>query len=161
MKFNHPSLGLCGQALVLNPDNSIKLHYGPYLARVMNRIEMDDVHAALSPDIEELFDPSTDPTPLSPPATSEFRTVNGELIHVLPVVTTSRKSSPTYCPRVKPPTTAITSNNSTSYDISKEPWNSVPHSQPIQPTTQTVLNSIHPPTSPPTYTQTVKPKAQE
>ena len=84
MKFNHPSLGLCGQALVLNPDNSIKLHYGPYLKRVMTRIGMDKVPAALSPDVEGLFDPSTDPTPLSPSATSEFRTVNGELIHVLP-----------------------------------------------------------------------------
>ena len=45
---------------------------------------MDDVPAALSPDIEGLFDPSTDPTPLSTSATSEFRTVNSELIHVLP-----------------------------------------------------------------------------
>ena len=85
MIFNHPSKGLCGQVLVLNPDKSIKLHYGPYLSRVMTRVGMDVVPPALSPDVDGLFDPSlaTDPTLLSASATSEFRTTNGELIHVL------------------------------------------------------------------------------
>jgi hypothetical protein len=84
MSFDHPAKGLCGQALVVNPDNSIKLYYGPYLTRVLSRVGMDNVPAALSPDIEGLFDPSSDPTPLSDNAISEFRTINGELIHVLP-----------------------------------------------------------------------------
>jgi hypothetical protein len=51
---------------------------------LITRIGMGLVPAALSPDVEGLFDPSTDPTPLSPSATAEFRTVNGELIHLLP-----------------------------------------------------------------------------
>ena len=84
MKSNEPSIGLCGQSLVLSSDRSIKLHYGPYLSRVMTRVGMDNVPAALSPDTDGLYDPSTDPTPLSKQATSEFRSVNGELIHVLP-----------------------------------------------------------------------------
>ena len=46
---------------------------------------MDNVPAALSPDVEGLFDPSTDPTPLSPAAATEFRTINGVLIHTLPL----------------------------------------------------------------------------
>ena len=46
---------------------------------------MDEVPPALSPDVEGLFSPSTDPTPLSPSTAAEFRTVNGELIHVLPL----------------------------------------------------------------------------
>ena len=85
MKFHSPSQGLCGQVHVSNPDKTITLHYGPYLSRVMDRIGMDDVPPALSPDVEGLFSPSTDPTPLSPSTAAEFRTVNGELIHVLPV----------------------------------------------------------------------------
>ena len=85
MTFHSPSQGLCGQVHVLNPDRSITLHYGPYLSRVMDRIGMDDVPPALSPDVEGLFSPSTDPTPLSLSAAAEFRTVNGELIHVHPL----------------------------------------------------------------------------
>ena len=46
---------------------------------------MDDVPPALSPDVEGLFSPSTDPTPLTPKEAAEFRTVNGELIHIHPL----------------------------------------------------------------------------
>eukprot|EP01035_Chromulina_nebulosa_P004743 gene4743-6466_t len=45
---------------------------------------MDLVPPALSPDIKGLFEPSQDPTPLTLTETAEFRTINGELIHVLP-----------------------------------------------------------------------------
>lgn len=82
--FHSPSRGTCGQVQQMNPDHSITLHYGPYILKMLTRIGMDLVPAALSPDVEGLFDPSTDPTPLSPSATAEFRTVNGELIHLLP-----------------------------------------------------------------------------
>ena len=82
--FHSPSRGTCGQVQQVNPDHSITLHYGPYILKMLTRIGMDLVPAALSPDVEGLFDPSTDPTPLSPSATAEFRTVNGELIHLLP-----------------------------------------------------------------------------
>jgi hypothetical protein len=84
MTFHEPSIGLCSQVQVLNPDKSITLHYAPYLTRVMARVGMDLVPGALSPDVAGLFDPSTDPTPLSPSATKEFRTVNGELIQIFP-----------------------------------------------------------------------------
>jgi hypothetical protein len=83
--FHNPSQGLCGQTHVLNPDKSITLHYGTYLSRVMDRIGIDKVPPALSPDIEGLFSPSLDPRPLSTAAASEFRTINGELIHVHPL----------------------------------------------------------------------------
>jgi hypothetical protein len=79
--FHSPSRGTCGQAQLVNPDNSITLHYGPYITKMLNRI---GVPPALSPDVEGLFNPSTDPTPLSPLATAEFCTTNGELIHLLP-----------------------------------------------------------------------------
>jgi hypothetical protein len=46
---------------------------------------MDNVPPALSPDVAGLFEPSTDTTPLSPAARMEFRKVNGELIHILPL----------------------------------------------------------------------------
>ena len=82
--FHSPSRGTCGQIQVVNPDNSITLHYGPYILKMLTRIGMDSVPPALSPDVEGLFSPSTDPTPLSPLATAEFRTTNGELIHLLP-----------------------------------------------------------------------------
>lgn len=83
--FHSPSQGICGQTLEVNDDNSIKVHYGPYIAKMLTRIGMDKVPPALSPDIEGLFEPSTDPTPLSPAASAEFRTVNGELIFILPL----------------------------------------------------------------------------
>lgn len=83
--FYSPARGICGQAQVTNTDKSITLHYGPYLRKMFSRIGMDAVPAALSPDIAGLFDPSTDPTPLSPSAKAEFRTVNGELIYILPL----------------------------------------------------------------------------
>ena len=51
---------------------------------MLKRIGMDLVPPALSPDIKGLFEPSTDQTPLSLTETSEFRTINGELIHILP-----------------------------------------------------------------------------
>ena len=82
--FHSPSRGTCGQIQLVNPDNSITLHYGPYILKMLDRIGMDSVPPALSPDVEGLFSPSTDPTPLSPSATAEFRTTNGELIHLLP-----------------------------------------------------------------------------
>ena len=84
-EFHSPSKGICGQTLELNDDGSITLHYGPYIANMLQRIGMDNVPPALSPDIEGLFEPSTDPTPLSAAATAEFRTVNGELIFILPL----------------------------------------------------------------------------
>jgi len=83
--FNSPSKGICGQTLEVNADNSIKVHYGPYINKMLTRIGMDAVPAALSPDIEGLFEPSTDPTPLSSVDSAEFRTVNGELIFILPL----------------------------------------------------------------------------
>jgi hypothetical protein len=51
---------------------------------MLTRIGMDLVPPALSPDIKGLFEPSQDPTPLTLTETAEFRTINGELIHVLP-----------------------------------------------------------------------------
>jgi hypothetical protein len=84
LEFHNPSKGTCGQTQRLNPDNSITLHYGPYILKLLNRIGMDNVPPALSPDIKGLFEPSDDTTPLSDAAISEFRTVNGELIHTLP-----------------------------------------------------------------------------
>ena len=84
LEFHNPSKGTCGQTQRLNPDNSITLHYGPYIQKLLTRIGMDNVPPALSPDIKGLFDPSEDTTPLSDTAISEFRTVNGELIHTLP-----------------------------------------------------------------------------
>jgi len=83
--FHSPSKGICGQTLEVNADNSIKAHYGPYIIKMLKRIGMDNVPAALSPDIEGLFEPSTDTTPLSPADCAEFRTVNGELIFILPL----------------------------------------------------------------------------
>lgn len=85
LEFHSPSQGTCGQIQVVNTDDSITLHYGPYILKMLHRIGMDNVPAALSPDVRGLFDPSTDTTPLSPSATAAFRTINGELIHVLPL----------------------------------------------------------------------------
>ena len=84
LPFHSPSQGTCGQTQVLNADKSITLHYGPYLRKMLTRIGMDLVPPALSPDIKGLFEPSQDPTPLTLTETAEFRTINGELIHVLP-----------------------------------------------------------------------------
>jgi hypothetical protein len=84
LPFHSPSQGTCGQTQVLNTDKSITLHYGPYLRKMLTRIGMDLVPPALSPDIKGLFEPSQDTTPLTLAETAEFRTVNGELIHVLP-----------------------------------------------------------------------------
>jgi hypothetical protein len=50
--FNSPSRGTCGQVQQVNPDNSITLHYGPYILKMLTRIGMDLVPAALSPDVE-------------------------------------------------------------------------------------------------------------
>jgi len=85
VEFHSPSKGTCGQVQVVNLDNSITLHHGPYILKMLTRIGMDLVPAALSPDIPGLFDPSTDTTPLSHRAAAAFRTVNGELIHILPL----------------------------------------------------------------------------
>lgn len=85
LEFHSPSRGTCGQIQVVNEDHSITLHYGPYIEKMLSRIGMDLVPAALSPDVKGLFDPSQDSTPLSPTAASEFRTINGELIHILPL----------------------------------------------------------------------------
>ena len=84
LPFHSPSQGTCGQVQVLNKDKSITLHYGPYIRKMLARIGMDLVPPALSPDIKGLFEPSQDPTPLTLSETAEFRTINGELIHVLP-----------------------------------------------------------------------------
>ena len=84
LPFHSPSQGTCGQTQILNANKSITLHYGPYILKMLKRIGMDLVPPALSPDIKGLFEPSTDKTPLSLTETSEFRTVNGELIHILP-----------------------------------------------------------------------------
>ena len=70
---------MCGQVQVTHPNKAITLHYGPYIRKLLTRVGMDNVPAALSPDIAGLFDPSTDTTPLSPAARMEFRKVNGEL----------------------------------------------------------------------------------
>ncbi len=83
--FDSPSKGICGQVQETNSDKSIKLHYGPYIRKMLTRIGMDHIPPALSPDIAGLFDPSVDPTPLSPSARADFRTINGELIHILPL----------------------------------------------------------------------------
>jgi hypothetical protein len=58
---------------------------------MLKRIGMDLVPAALSPDVKGLFEPSQDQTPLSMEETAEFRTVNGELIHVIPQRHDARK----------------------------------------------------------------------
>ena len=84
LPFHSPSKGTCGQTQVLNADKSITLHYGPYIRKMLTRIGMDLVPPALSPDIKGLFEPSQDTTPLTLAETAEFRTVNGELIHILP-----------------------------------------------------------------------------
>lgn len=86
LEFHSPSRGTCGQIQISNPDGSITLHYGPYILKMLARIGMDLVPPALSPDIKGLFDHHhTDTSPLSAKATAEFRTVNGELIHILPL----------------------------------------------------------------------------
>ena len=84
LPFHSPSQGTCGQTQVVNSDKSISLHYQPYILKMLTRIGMDNVPPALSPDIKGLFEPSTNTTPLSLAAQSEFRTINGELIHILP-----------------------------------------------------------------------------
>ena len=81
--FNVPSKGICAQVIKTNTDGSTTLHCGPYIEKLLRRIGMDKVPAALSPEVEGLFDASTDTTPLSPSATAEYKTVNGELIHIL------------------------------------------------------------------------------
>lgn len=83
LTFNSPSQGTCGQVQVVNSDGSITLHWGPYIRKMLHRIGMDAVPAALSPDIKGLFDPSENLTKLNPLRRAEFRTVNGELIHLL------------------------------------------------------------------------------
>jgi hypothetical protein len=83
--FHSPSRGMCGQVQVTHPNKAITLHYGPYIRKLLARVGMDNVPAALSPDVAGLFDPSTDTTPLPPAARMEFRKVNGELIHILPL----------------------------------------------------------------------------
>jgi hypothetical protein len=83
--FHSPSKGICGQVVKTHPDGSITLHCGPYIEKMLARIGMELVPAALCPEVEGLFSESIDPTPLSPAATSEFKTVNGELIHILTV----------------------------------------------------------------------------
>lgn len=84
LPFHCPSTGTCGQLQERHPDNSIKLHCGPYILKMLTRIGMDAVPPALSPDVRGLFDLSTDTTKLSTAARAEFRTTNGELIHILP-----------------------------------------------------------------------------
>jgi hypothetical protein len=91
LEFHSPSKGTCGQEQVLNSDKSITLHYGPYIRKMLKRIGMDLVPAALSPDVKGLFEPSQNQTPLSLEETAEFRTVNGELIHVIPQRHDARK----------------------------------------------------------------------
>lgn len=85
LEFHSPSRGTCGQIQTSHPDGSITLHHGPYILKMLSRVGMDLVPPALSPDIKGLFDKSVDTTPLSAKATAEFRTVNGELIHILPL----------------------------------------------------------------------------
>eukprot|EP01037_Dinobryon_pediforme_P044448 gene44448-56229_t len=92
LPFHSPSLGTCGQVQVTNSNNSTTLHSGPYIRKMLTRIGMDNVPPALSPDVKGLFDPSTDPTPLPPAARSEYRTTNGELIHILPTRHDCRKT---------------------------------------------------------------------
>jgi hypothetical protein len=84
LKFNSPSTGTCGQVQEVHHDNSITLHSGPYILKMLHRIGMDAVPAALSPAVRGLFDASTDTAKLSNTARTEFRTTNGELIHILP-----------------------------------------------------------------------------
>jgi len=84
LPFHSPSRGTCGQVQVTNDDHSITIHSGPYITKMLTRIGMDLVPPALSPSMSGLFDPSVDTTLLSPAATAEFRTTNGELIHLLP-----------------------------------------------------------------------------
>lgn len=85
LEFHSPSRGTCGQIQVVNPNASITLHYGPYILKMLDRIGMDNVPAALSPDIKGLFELSIDTRPLSTSETAAFRTINGELIHILPL----------------------------------------------------------------------------
>ena len=92
LPFHSPSKGTCGQVQVTNTNNSTTLHSGPYIRKMLTRIGMDKVPPALSPDVKGLFEPSTDPTPLSPTARSEYRTINGELIHILPTRHDCRKT---------------------------------------------------------------------
>ena len=92
LEFHSLSKGTCGQEQVLiNSDKSITLHYGPYIRKMLKRIGMDILPPALSPDVKRLFEPSQDQTPLSLEETAEFRTVNGELIHVIPQRHDARK----------------------------------------------------------------------
>lgn len=85
LQFHSPSRGTCGQVQHLNDNGSITLHCGPYILKMLARIGMDNVPAALCPDVQGLFDPSADPTPLTPRDRAEFRTINGELIQLLSI----------------------------------------------------------------------------
>ena len=82
--FHSPSRGTCGQDMVTHPCGSVAAHYGTYIRRMLNRIGMDAVPAALSPDIAGFFDAPSDPTPLTPSAHAAFRTTMGELIYIIP-----------------------------------------------------------------------------
>jgi len=93
LPFHSPSTGTCGQVQQSNLDGSTTLHCGPYIEKMLTRIGMDNVPPALSPDIKGLFDPSPDSTPLNPSARAEFRTINGELIHILPTRHDIRKTA--------------------------------------------------------------------
>ena len=92
LPFHSPSQGTCGQVQVTNRNNSTTLHSGPYIRKMLTRIGMENVPPALSPDVKGLFEPSTDSTPLLPAARSEYRTINGELIHILPTRHDCRKT---------------------------------------------------------------------
>ena len=147
--FHSPSRGTCGQIQVVNPDNSITLHYGPYILKMLTRIGMDSVPPALSPDVEGLFSPSTDPTPLSPLATAEFRTTNGELIHLLPARHDIRKVV-THLLKLgdQPDNSAYLKQLHLLRYLKGTPLLG-PTFSTNPPTTQTASKSIHPRTRPP------------
>ena len=82
--FHVPARGTCGLTQVINADNSITVHNGPHIEKMLHKEGMDNVPAALSPDIKGLFDKSLDPTPLTSTETTTFQRINGELIFYLP-----------------------------------------------------------------------------
>ena len=82
--FYSPARGTCGQQQITNPDGSITTHYGPHITKMLHTEGMDDVPAALSPEVKGLFDISIDPTPLNAKDTAIFQRRNGKLIFYLP-----------------------------------------------------------------------------
>ena len=78
--FNKVSEGICGVHLIRNSDNTVQLNVSKYILKMLTKYGFDDVDAAITPSLEQLFFVDPESPALSEPRAKMFRRVNGSLI---------------------------------------------------------------------------------